>query len=57
LIGDRLWRFYHRPHHLFVGDQKYKRYVKIVSFDTGPWEDLKELITNSAQFKTKSLEL
>jgi len=45
------------PHHLFVGDQKYKRYVKIVSFDTAPWEDLKELITSSAQFKAKSLEL
>ncbi len=44
-------------HHLFVGDQKYKRDVKIVSFDTAPWEDLKELITSSAQFKAKSLQL
>jgi hypothetical protein len=45
------------PRHLFVGDQKYKRYVKIVSFDTAPWENLKDLITSSAQFKAKSLEL
>lgn len=45
------------PHQLFVGDQKYKRYVKIVTFDTAPWEDLKELITISAQFNPKSLEL
>jgi hypothetical protein len=49
--------FIKNSHHLFVGDQKYKRDVKIVSFDTAPWEDLKELITSSAQFKAKSLEL
>jgi hypothetical protein len=49
--------FIKAPPHLLVGDQKYKRYVKIVSFDTAPWEDLKELITSSAQFKAKSLEL
>jgi Domain of unknown function (DU1801) len=49
--------FIKAPPHLLVGYQKYKRYVKIVSFDTAPWEDLKELITSSAQFKAKSLEL
>ncbi|MGZ6347191.1 MAG: DUF1801 domain-containing protein [Anaerolineales bacterium] len=43
------------PHHLLGGDQKYKRYVRVESFDSAPWEDLKELITMSAQFNPKSL--
>lgn len=47
--------FIEDPHHLLVGDQKYKRYVKIESFDSAPWEDLKTLITRSAQLHPKSL--
>jgi hypothetical protein len=41
--------------HLLIGDQKYKRYVKIDSFESAPWEDLKELITSSAKFDHRSL--
>jgi hypothetical protein len=41
--------------HLFEGTQKYKRYVRIESFDKAPWENLKELITSAAQFDPRSL--
>lgn len=43
------------PHHLFEGTQKYKRYVRIESFDGAPWENLKELIKFAAQFDPRSL--
>jgi hypothetical protein len=43
------------PQHLLIGEQKYKRFVKIESFDTAPWENLKELIANAAKFDPKAL--
>jgi hypothetical protein len=43
------------PHHLLIGEQKYKRFVKIESFDTAPWENLKELIAIAAKFDPKAL--
>jgi hypothetical protein len=47
--------FIEDPHHLFIGTQKYKRFVRIDKFDTAPWENLKELIACAAQFNPKLL--
>ncbi|MGA2505721.1 MAG: DUF1801 domain-containing protein [Anaerolineales bacterium] len=44
------------PKHLLIGEQKYKRFVKIGSFDTAPWENLKELIACAAKFDPRSLK-
>jgi len=44
------------PHHLFEGTQKYKRFVRIESFDGTPWEHLMELITAAARFDPGSIE-
>ncbi len=38
------------PQHLFEGTQKYKRFVRIASYDNAPWETLKELITSASRF-------
>jgi hypothetical protein len=43
------------PEHLLMGDRKYKKYVRIVSYDTAPWENLKELIDRSAKFNPREL--
>jgi hypothetical protein len=47
--------FLHDPKGLLQGDRKYKKYVKICSFEETPWEDLKELITASKNFDPYSL--
>jgi hypothetical protein len=47
--------FFDDPRHLLIGDQKYKRYVKIESFVSAPWDNLKELITSSIIFDPRSL--
>jgi hypothetical protein len=47
-------KFIDDPRHLLIGNQKYKRYVKIESFDAAPWDYLRELITNSARFDPRS---
>jgi hypothetical protein len=43
------------PNGLLKGDQLYKRYVKITSFDQAPWDDLQDLITASAHFDPRSI--
>ncbi len=43
------------PRHLFEGTQKYKRFIKIKSFDDAPWEYLKELIKSATQFDPRSI--
>jgi hypothetical protein len=43
------------PQGLLKGDQRYKRYVKIASFDQAPWDDLRNLITASAHFDPRSI--
>jgi hypothetical protein len=48
-------KFIDDPHHLLIGTQKVKRYVKIESYDTAPWEYIKELIETSAKFHPRSL--
>jgi len=43
------------PRGLLEGNQKAMRYVKLYSYDRAPWDDLKALITASAQFDPRSL--
>jgi hypothetical protein len=43
------------PQGLLQGDQQYKRFVKIYSFDQAPWDDLHNLITASANFDPRSI--
>ena len=31
------------PHKLLEGDRKYKRFVRIYSYDAAPWDDLEQL--------------
>jgi hypothetical protein len=47
--------FIEDAHHLLEGTQKYKRFVKLESFDRAPWEVLKELITTAARFDPRSI--
>lgn len=44
------------PRHLLEGDQRYKRYIRIPSYDDAPWEELKQLIQASAQFDPRSIQ-
>jgi hypothetical protein len=43
------------PQGLLKGDQRYKRYVKITSFNQAPWDDLQNLILASAHFDPRSI--
>jgi hypothetical protein len=43
------------PHHLFEGTQKFKRFVRIESYESAPWETLKELITSASRFDPRSI--
>ncbi len=45
------------PHHLLEGTQKSKRYTWIRSYEDAPWEDLKQLIEESARFDPRQLRL
>jgi len=42
------------PQHLLAGTKKYKRFVRIDSYDGAPWEALKELITSASRFDPRS---
>jgi hypothetical protein len=44
------------PQHLLQGSQKVKRFVKLASFDDAPWDDLRQLIEESARFDPRSLQ-
>lgn len=43
------------PRNLFEGTQKYKRYVRVRSFDEAPWDYLKELIASAVKFDPRLL--
>ncbi len=45
------------PRRLLEGAAKYKRFVRIMSFDTAPWGDLRELISLSSRLDPKSLQI
>ena len=38
------------PHHLLEGKQKAKRFVRIDSFESAPWDYLRELIVVASRF-------
>jgi hypothetical protein len=43
------------PRHLLQGTQKAKRFVRIESYESAPWEYFKELIAASAKFDPYTL--
>lgn len=47
--------FLPEPRHLFEGTQKYKRYIRLNSYEDAPWDYLKELIKEASQFDPRSL--
>ncbi len=48
--------FLPEPRHLFEGRQKYKRFIRLTSYEHAPWEYLKELLQSAAQFDPYSLQ-
>ncbi len=44
------------PLHLLEGERSYKRFIRITSFDTAPWEDLRKLIALSSAFDPRSIK-
>ena len=44
------------PQELLQGKRLYKRYVRLASYESVPWEALRELIHASAQFDPASLK-
>jgi hypothetical protein len=47
--------FLSEPRNLFEGTQKYKRYVRIESYDDAPWDYLKQLIEEASRFDPRSI--
>jgi hypothetical protein len=45
------------PRHLLARSQKAKRYLRIDSYDSAPWDDCIELIRASAKFDPRSLKI
>jgi hypothetical protein len=43
------------PGNLLEGNQQYKRFVRINSFERAPWEALKNLIASSSRFDPRTL--
>ncbi|RPI93876.1 MAG: DUF1801 domain-containing protein [Chloroflexi bacterium] len=48
--------FLSEPRGLFEGTQKYKRYVRLKSYNDAPWGYLKQLIEEASQFDPRSLQ-
>ncbi|MBN2115253.1 MAG: DUF1801 domain-containing protein [Anaerolineales bacterium] len=48
--------FLSEPRGLFEGTRKYKRYLRLKSYDEAPWDYLKQLIEEAAQFDPRSLQ-
>jgi hypothetical protein len=48
--------FLPEPRQLFEGTQKYKRYIRIASYDDAPWDYLKQLIQASSRFDPRTLQ-
>jgi len=44
------------PRQLLEGDRRYKKYVRITSYEDAPWDTLKQLIRVSSQFDPRSLQ-
>ena len=48
--------FLSEPRHLFEGKEKYKRFIRIFSYEDAPWEYLRGLIIEAAQFDPYSMQ-
>ena len=48
--------FLPEPRDLFEGTQKYKRYIRIKSYDDAPWDYLKQLIQAASRFDPRALQ-
>lgn len=44
------------PRHMLEGNQKAKRFLRIESYESAPWDYFKELIAASAKFDPRSLQ-
>jgi hypothetical protein len=45
------------PLGLLMGDAKYKKYIRITSYEKAPWDYLKLMITESSNFDPRSITL
>ncbi len=43
------------PRGLFEGTQKYKRYIRLTSYEGAPWDYLKQLIEQASHFDPRAL--
>ena len=43
------------PRGLFEGTQKYKRHIRLKSYEDGPWDYLEQLIEQASNFDPRSL--
>lgn len=48
--------FLPEPRKLFEGTQKYKRYIRIETYDDAPWDYLEQLIGAASQFDPRTLQ-
>jgi hypothetical protein len=48
--------FLSEPRGLFEGTQKYKRYIRLTSYEAAPWDYLRRLIDEAAQLDPRSLQ-
>jgi hypothetical protein len=48
--------FLPEPRKLFEGTQKYKRHIRIVSYNDAPWDYLKQLIEAASRFDPRTLQ-
>jgi hypothetical protein len=48
--------FLSEPRGLFEGSQKYKRYIRLKSYEEAPWDYLKQLIEAASRFDPRSLQ-
>jgi hypothetical protein len=47
--------FLPEPRGLFEGTQKYKRFIRITSYDDAPWDYFRELILSASKFDPRLL--
>jgi hypothetical protein len=45
------------PENLLEGDQRYKRFVRIVSYEHAPWDALRNLVHSSSRFDPRVLDV
>ncbi len=48
--------FLSEPRNLFEGTEKYKRCIRLKSYDDAPWDYLKQLIEEASQFDPRSAQ-